>query len=131
MRRSFADEHLRRRKLSAALAARVEEGGRVTGEQYLEARAHGAQCRALLADAFGDCDVLLVPSARGEAPRGFETTGDPVMNQIWTFLHAPAVTVPVAQGPNGLPVGLQIIGRIGDDVRALAAAHFVHQRMAG
>jgi len=50
------------------------------------------------------------------------------MNQIWSFLHTPAVTVPVAKGPHGLPVGLQIIGRIGDDPRTLAAAGWIHRQ---
>jgi Asp-tRNA(Asn)/Glu-tRNA(Gln) amidotransferase A subunit family amidase len=130
MRRSFADEHLRARKLSASLAERWEEGSRVDGETYQRAQALGAECRAVLPEAFGACDVLLVPSARGEAPRGLQSTGDPVMNQVWTFLHVPAVTVPVATGPNGLPVGLQIVGRIGDDARTLAAAHWIHGVMA-
>jgi Asp-tRNA(Asn)/Glu-tRNA(Gln) amidotransferase A subunit family amidase len=129
MRRSFADEHLRAGKLSPSLRERWEEGSRVTGETYQKAQALGMQCRVALPQAFGDCDVLLVPSARGEAPKGFETTGDPVMNQTWTFLHTPTVTVPVARGPNGLPVGLQIVGRTGDDARTLAAAHWIHQIM--
>jgi Asp-tRNA(Asn)/Glu-tRNA(Gln) amidotransferase A subunit family amidase len=127
MRRSFADEHLRAHKLSASLAARWDEGNRVDGETYQHAQALGRECRALLPDAFGECDVLLVPSATGEAPKGFETTGDPVMNQIWTFLHTPAVTVPAGRGPGGLPLGLQVIGRIGDDSRALAAADWIHR----
>lgn len=130
MRRSFADEHLRVGRLSPSLRERWEEGGRVTGETYQKALALGLQCRAALAQAFDDCDVLLVPSARGEAPKGFETTGDPVMNQIWTFLHTPTVTVPVAKGPNGLPLGLQIVGRLGDDARTLAAAHWIHSVMS-
>jgi Asp-tRNA(Asn)/Glu-tRNA(Gln) amidotransferase A subunit family amidase len=47
------------------------------------------------------------------------------MNQVWTFLHTPCITVPAGKGPNGLPVGVQIVGRIGDDARALAAAQWV------
>jgi Asp-tRNA(Asn)/Glu-tRNA(Gln) amidotransferase A subunit family amidase len=43
----------------------------------------------------------------------------------------PCVTVPVARGPSGLPVGLQVIGRFADDARTLAAARWVHERMAG
>ncbi|MBI2960669.1 MAG: amidase, partial [Betaproteobacteria bacterium] len=66
----------------------------------------------------------------GEAPKGLASTGSPVLTQIWTFLWVPAVTVPAHKGPNGLPVGLQVCGRIGDDPRTLAAAHWVHQRLA-
>jgi Asp-tRNA(Asn)/Glu-tRNA(Gln) amidotransferase A subunit family amidase len=130
MWRSFADEHYRANRLSASLRERWEEGSRVTGETYQKALALGFQCRAALPQAFGDCDVLLAPSARGEAPKGLNSTGDPVMNQIWTFLYTPAVTVPVGKGPNGLPVGLQVLGRLGDDARALAAAHWIQSVMS-
>ncbi len=131
MRRSFSDEQLRTRKLSDALASRLDQCSRIDGETYMKAQLLGLECRAALPEAFGDCDVLVAPSARGEAPRGFETTGDPVLNQIWSFLHVPAVTVPVAKGARDLPVGLQVIGRIGDDPRTLAAAHWIHQVLAG
>jgi Asp-tRNA(Asn)/Glu-tRNA(Gln) amidotransferase A subunit family amidase len=125
--RSFADEYRRGGdKLTPGLRERWEEGSRVSGETYQKALAVGAAGRGALPQAFGDCDVLLVPSACGEAPKGFLSTGNPVMNQMWSFLYTPAVTVPVAKGPHGLPVGLQIIGRIGDDPRTLSAAHWIH-----
>ena len=60
-----------------------------------------AECRRLLEVTFSDFDVLLVPSAPGEAPQGLATTGDAVFNQMWTALHTPAVTVPVFKGPAG------------------------------
>jgi Asp-tRNA(Asn)/Glu-tRNA(Gln) amidotransferase A subunit family amidase len=126
MRRSFADEHLRAGKLSPSLAARWEEYKAITGATYLQAQSLALECRAALKEVFGDFQVFLAPAAVGEAPRGFETTGDPVMNQVWTFLHVPAVTLPVARGPNGLPIGVQVIGRIGDDVNTLSVAHWAH-----
>jgi Asp-tRNA(Asn)/Glu-tRNA(Gln) amidotransferase A subunit family amidase len=127
MRRSFADEHLRAKKLSPLLAAKWDEYNGIKATTYLQAQALGLECRAELNEVFGDFQAFLAPSATGEAPRGFDTTGDPVMNQVWTFLHVPAVTVPVAQSPRGLPVGVQILGRIGDDVTALSIAHWIHQ----
>jgi Asp-tRNA(Asn)/Glu-tRNA(Gln) amidotransferase A subunit family amidase len=65
--------------------------------------------------------VLTLP-ARGEAPEGIHTTGDPVFCSIWTLLGTPAITVPTRLGPNGLPLGLQIIGAERDDDSALAVA---------
>jgi Asp-tRNA(Asn)/Glu-tRNA(Gln) amidotransferase A subunit family amidase len=128
--RSFADEYYRAgEKLSESLRERWVEGSRISAETYLDAMALGQACRAALPEAFGDCDVLVVPSAPGEAPKGLAITGNPVMNQIWSFLHTPAVTVPVAKGPNGLPVGLQIIGRSGEDWKALAAAQWIHRTL--
>jgi Asp-tRNA(Asn)/Glu-tRNA(Gln) amidotransferase A subunit family amidase len=58
-----------------------------------------------------DYDFLLTLSAPDEAPKGFETTGSPVFNRIWTWLGVPCVTLPFGHGPNGLPLGVQLIGR--------------------
>jgi len=73
--------------------------------------------------------VLLAPSAPGEAPVGLASTGDPIMNQVWTFLHVPCVTVPASRRPNGMPVGIQVVGRIGDDAKLLAAAQWIQSRL--
>lgn len=75
--------------------------------------------------AMADLDVLVTPSAPGEAPGGLEWTGDPAFNFIWTSLHVPCVTVPVGTGPNGLPLGIQIVGRRGEDRAVLAWARWV------
>jgi Asp-tRNA(Asn)/Glu-tRNA(Gln) amidotransferase A subunit family amidase len=79
----------------------------------------------------GDCHVLLAPSAPGEAPAGLESTGSPVMNRTWTLLHAPCVNLPAARGPNGLPLGVQAIGRPFDDALTLEAAEWMEQRLEG
>ncbi len=75
-------------------------------------------------------DALVTPSAPGQAPAGLEWTGDPVFNLIWTSLHVPCVTVPAGTGPDGLPLGIQIITRIGEDRQALAWAQWVAAALA-
>jgi Asp-tRNA(Asn)/Glu-tRNA(Gln) amidotransferase A subunit family amidase len=75
-------------------------------------------------------DVLVTPSAPGQAPAGLEWTGDPVFNLIWTSLHVPCVTVPAGTGPDGLPLGIQIVTRIGEDRQALAWAQWVAAAIA-
>jgi Asp-tRNA(Asn)/Glu-tRNA(Gln) amidotransferase A subunit family amidase len=70
-------------------------------------------------------DVLVTPAAPGQAPKGLEWTGDPALNFIWTSLHVPCVTVPAGTGPDGLPLGIQIVGRQGDDKAVLAWAQWV------
>ncbi|MBS0638898.1 MAG: amidase [Acetobacteraceae bacterium] len=78
-----------------------------------------------LPEVMGDLDVLLTPSAPGEAPEGLGWTGDPCFNFIWTSLRVPCVTVPAGTGPKGLPLGIQIVGRRGDDRPTLAWARWV------
>jgi Asp-tRNA(Asn)/Glu-tRNA(Gln) amidotransferase A subunit family amidase len=80
-------------------------------------------------DAFGDCDVLVAPAATGEAPKGLASTGNVAMNVVWTLLHAPCVSVPMGRGPNALPLGLQVVGRIGEDARTLACARWIEARL--
>lgn len=75
-------------------------------------------------------DALVTPSAPGQAPAGLEWTGDPVFNLIWTSLHVPCVTVPAGTGPDGLPLGIQIVTRIGEDRQALAWAQWVAAAIA-
>ncbi|MBI2961687.1 MAG: amidase, partial [Betaproteobacteria bacterium] len=112
MWRSYGDEFYRDAEgIFPSLRERIAEGGRITGEAYAKAQQIGRECRAMLPDVMGECDVLLAPSAPGEAPKGLASTGSPVLTQIWTFLWVPAVTVPAHKGPNGLPVGLQVCGR--------------------
>ncbi len=76
-------------------------------------------------DAMDGLDILVTPSAPGEAPHGLGWTGDPAFNSIWTSLHVPCVTVPAGFGPNGLPLGIQIVGRAGEDRAVLAWARWV------
>ena len=123
----FAFERLNHwAQLSPRLQGIVQAGLAVTPEQYDQAQAVVARCRAQLAQVFQDIDVLLAPSAPGAAPHGLDNTGDPVFCRIWTVLHTPTVNIPAGLAPNGLPVGLQVVGPVGADALTLAAAHALH-----
>lgn len=126
-----ADDALRNgAKMDPRLVEQCMRGFAVKAEDYVAAQQLAAECRAQLDAAFGDCDVLLTPAATGEAPEGLHSTGDTVMNGVWTLLYTPCVTVTAGEGPKGLPVGLQVVGRIGDDARTLAAAQWIGERLA-
>jgi len=126
--RSLASDRLHKfAGLSDTLKKLLVAAARVDAARYDEARALAATCRAMLGDVFGDADAILAPSAPGEAPIGLAATGDPIFCRIWTLLGVPAMNIPCSQGPNGLPVGVQVIGRIGDDARALAVAEWLQR----
>jgi len=111
--------------ISPGLLERLEFGLGCSEAERLEASGVFASTQAAFPAAMEGLDVLVTPSAPGEAPAGLEWTGDPAFNFIWTSLHVPCVTVPAGTGPNGLPLGIQIVGRAGDDRAVLAWAQFV------
>ena len=55
--------------------------------------------------------------------------GDPLYNRIWTLLQVPCISVPFGTGPRGLPLSVQLVGRVGEDDRILAAADWVYRRL--
>jgi amidase len=93
----------------------------ISYEQYREAQAAMAECRRYLDQAMKGFDLLLTPSAVGEAPEGLANTGDTSFNILSTWTHTPCVTLPVFTGPLGLPVGIQLIGHRNQDHRLFEA----------
>jgi Asp-tRNA(Asn)/Glu-tRNA(Gln) amidotransferase A subunit family amidase len=129
--RSLAYERLRHSaELSPRLAQLLDAGMAVGADAYDAAQAETAAARARLDVFFGACDAVLAPAAPGAAPPGLGYTGDPVFNRMWTLLGAPCITLPSIWGENGLPTGIQLVGRIGDDIRLMAAALFAERALA-
>ena len=56
---------------------------------------------------------------------GLETTGNPTFCTIWTLCGMPSITLPVMQGENNMPLGLQLVGPRGDDARLLRTARWL------
>ena len=75
-------------------------------------------------------DIWMSPAATGPAPRGLDTIGDPIMAVPWTHAHMPVVCLPAGTAPSGLPVGIQLIGRLGADEQLLGFARAVARSMA-
>ncbi|MCQ1838813.1 amidase [Neorhizobium galegae] len=71
---------------------------------------------------FGDRDLLITQAAPGEAPIGLGATGAAAYNIRWTLLGTPSLSIPAGLGPSGLPIGIQLVARPGDDARLLACA---------
>ena len=114
-----------REKLSPTLREKLEWGLAQSGESLAAARATFRTLQDGFPAAMEGFDILVTPAAPGEAPLGLEWTGDPAFNLIWTSLHVPCVTVPAGVGPNGMPLGIQIVGRRGEDRSVLAWAAWV------
>lgn len=114
-----------RDEISPGLRERLEFGLGCSEAERTEAHAVFESTQRAFPAAMEGLDVLVTPSAPGEAPAGLDWTGDPAFNFIWTSLHVPCVTVPAGTGPNGLPMGIQIVGRAGEDRAVLAWAQWV------
>jgi Asp-tRNA(Asn)/Glu-tRNA(Gln) amidotransferase A subunit family amidase len=117
-------------KLSAALRDGLLTPGRALPlSAYVEAIETAEAFRSNLDDLFHEFDVLLAPSAVGEAPEGLGSTGDPRFNAIWTLAWTPCVTLPAGTGRKGLPLGVQLIGPRFRDEALLAAAAWVEAQL--
>jgi Asp-tRNA(Asn)/Glu-tRNA(Gln) amidotransferase A subunit family amidase len=109
-------------KLSPALRALLEDGMNVTAVDYLAALDWRKALINGLEQLFDRYDAIITPAATGEAPSGLEATGNPIFNGLWTLCGVPAITLPLLQGPAGLPLGVQLVGRYGEDARLLRTA---------
>ena len=102
-------------ELSSAFRALTDTGWQISRAAYQNARQAVASARTELAPHMQGLDALITPAALGEAPLAEAGTGDPIMSRMWTALHSPALSVPVGEGPQGLPLAAQLIGALGAD----------------
>ena len=128
--RALAYESLNHRhKISDILGAACDQGLAISEADYEAAHDHGRAGRHAFGALLADVDVLLTPSAPGEAPAGLQATGDPKFNRTWTLLGVPALSLPAHTGPNGLPVGIQLIGGFGRDLELLKWGQWAADRL--
>jgi Asp-tRNA(Asn)/Glu-tRNA(Gln) amidotransferase A subunit family amidase len=118
-----------RAAISERLAKIIERGLGIPHADYVAAVQLAERCRAQLAGVFALVDVLLAPCVRGEAPDGLHHTGDPSFQALWTLMHTPTVTLPTAVGPNGLPVGIQLVAPRYEDERLLAVSQWIWDKL--
>jgi Asp-tRNA(Asn)/Glu-tRNA(Gln) amidotransferase A subunit family amidase len=108
---------------------RVPVGLKVTPMEYQAGLAKLSDYRRRYAASLEGLDVLITPSAPGEAPADLTTIGEPPFNRIWTGLYGPAINLPLYTGPQGLPIGLQVVGHAGKDDRFLDASDAVFRAL--
>ena len=129
--RSLAHERLRQpHLLSDQLNQVINIGLEIPVERHYANLQLAQSSRGMVSNAFGAFEVLLAPSAIGEAPDTLSQTGDPVFSRVWTLLGLPCVHLPFLKGHSGMPVGLQVVGRHGEDKVVLRVAKWLMERMA-
>ncbi len=107
----------------------IQRGQKVTDSQLQASLTAQDNFRAQLRRAMIDNNIALwiSPSAVGPAPKGLESTGDPVMNLPWTQAGLPAVNLPAGKNDDGLPMGLQVIGNWHKDESLLTWAEDIEK----
>jgi Asp-tRNA(Asn)/Glu-tRNA(Gln) amidotransferase A subunit family amidase len=119
-----------RDKLSAQLRSLLERGHEVRAVDYQRVLRGLAPVAASFDDLFMQrYDAILTPAAAGGAPKGLASTGDPAFCTLWTLLGLPALSLPLMQAANGLPLGVQLVGRRGFDARLLRTARWLAARL--
>jgi Asp-tRNA(Asn)/Glu-tRNA(Gln) amidotransferase A subunit family amidase len=110
----------------------IERGQAVTEEVLMKAQNGRFQLRDELSRIMNvkGIDLWIAPPATGPAPLGLESTGDPVMNLPWTHAGLPTITLPVDENEDGLPLGLQVIGRWYQDEALIAWCHELETALA-
>ncbi|NDH82334.1 MAG: hypothetical protein EBY69_03120 [Burkholderiaceae bacterium] len=132
MAKSFTFEKLNHfDQISPTLKAIIERGDAITYDHYHAALLKAKLARAAIKELFADqVDILIAPSATGEAPKTLEQTGDPIFSRGWTLLGLPCINLTVTTGPNGLPVGVTLVAGPGQDRLLLSAASALAQQLS-
>jgi Asp-tRNA(Asn)/Glu-tRNA(Gln) amidotransferase A subunit family amidase len=129
--RAYAFEYDHHRdELPPRLAELLDKAAAITPEDYDAGRRVAKRARRILAEQMAEVDVLLTPSSPGAAPKGLDFLGTPSFNRLWTLMGTPCINVPGVVDADGMPLGVQIVGRFARDRSMLAAALFVEQVIA-
>lgn len=124
--RSLAFEYDRyRARLAPMVKAELDAAQTITYEAYDEARGIASLARREMKRLFELVDVILMPSAPGAPPATLASTGKALFNRLLTLTGDPALSVPGLNDDAGLPLGVQVIGPFGDDLKALQGAQFI------
>lgn len=121
--------HNHRDKLSAPLQRTIAKGFGWDYGEYQAALRLASDCRRRLAGLFSGVDALVAPLTAGEAPPDLSSTGDHAFVGFWNLLHVPSFALPTHTGPNGLPVGVHLVGAHGDDARLSLVARWLFDRV--
>ena len=130
MARSFSIEYTKSKdKLSDTIIETIERGQKYTAVEYNDSLSKIDVANSYFNQFFYDYDAILTPSAVVEATKGLKSTGNPIFCTIWTFCGMPCITLPLLQGKNGLPIGVQLVSSLFDDERLFRNASWLTKKI--
>jgi Asp-tRNA(Asn)/Glu-tRNA(Gln) amidotransferase A subunit family amidase len=117
---------------SAAIRKLIGEGHKVGAVDYFRATDLTARMRTHFVGLFEQvCNAIITPATIGVAPKGIDATGNPMFCSLWTMTGLPAVTLPLLQGEDDMPLGVQLVGAPGEDARLLRTAAWLVKTLGG
>jgi len=125
----FKDEYENhRRNTSASFRNMVENGRKISHDQYLDALNRQELLLDTIDDFLDGYDVAITLSTAGEAPKGLEGKDKKDSCLIWTLCHVPTVNLPIFKSPNGMPFGAQAISKRYSDYDLLDFSNMLFER---
>ena len=126
--KNFRREYERgKNSLSETLQEMIERGQQCLAMDYNYAQEQIPALNSELDEILMEYDAIITPATTGEAPLGLESTGSPVFCTPWSLCGVPSISVPILQGSNGMPIGVQMISNKHDDARLLRTANWLVQ----
>jgi Asp-tRNA(Asn)/Glu-tRNA(Gln) amidotransferase A subunit family amidase len=114
-------------KLSKYMQNAISNGNKYTAKEYAEAIDFMKRSYESYEEVFEDYHGVLSPSSPGVAPKGLKSTGTAEFNKVWSYLGTPCISLPLLEGENNLPLGVQLIGNKYDDHRFLGVANWLEK----
>jgi len=117
-------------QISDALKGIISRGKAISAVDYLNAISHIERVAEGFDEIFERFDAILTPATLGAAPKGLDSTGNPVMSALWSFTGMPSVSLPLLQSDAGMPIGVQVVGPLHDDARLLRTCQWLMTRFS-
>ena len=114
-------------KLSKFMQSAIAKGNKYTAKEYAEAIDFKKQSYESYQEVFEDYHGVITPSSPGVAPKGLTNTGTAEFNKVWSYLGTPCISLPLLEGENKLPLGVQLVGDRYDDHRFLGVARWLEK----
>ena len=118
-----------RSRMSKKLNAALDAGRALAASDYAEALALRTEIIAGLTEWLAPFAAVLSPPATGAAPEDLTQTGDPACCTLWSLAGFPALSLPVALAPSGLPLGLQFAAPQRKDRELLEVARWCESHL--
>ncbi|MBI5968964.1 MAG: Asp-tRNA(Asn)/Glu-tRNA(Gln) amidotransferase subunit GatA [Deltaproteobacteria bacterium] len=102
----------------------IEIGLLIPSADYLRAQKIKRQFRGQMDEVMRHFDCLLTPATSSPAPQGLASTGDPWFQIPWSLSGLPTIGLPSGLNPEGLPLGIQLVGAAFAEGKLFAAARW-------